>query len=262
MSRTYPKNWLSRRWHSLWGIWIVLFLVEHLLTNSQAALPLGKKGEGFVHAVNAIHHLPYVQVIEICLIGLPILWHAVYGVIYIFTAKSNSFRRKKAPSLTHFFANHAFTWQRLAAWILLIGIALHVLQMRFIRYPTEHDGKYTVMVTEDAGLAQVAKKYDITLHPSDKPGNVLATAPDIGSVILLNMRDVFKSPVMMILYSIFVISGVYHGFRGLWSFSIVWGAALTKRSQTLIAYLSLGLMILLGLLSFAAIWLTYWVTLK
>lgn len=60
-----PKAFIWRRLHSLMGLWLVLFLIEHLLTNSQAALWLGDNGRGFVNMVNAIHNLPYLEVIEL-----------------------------------------------------------------------------------------------------------------------------------------------------------------------------------------------------
>ena len=43
-----PRAFIWRRLHSLMGLWLVLFLGEHLLTNSQAALWLGDNGKGFV----------------------------------------------------------------------------------------------------------------------------------------------------------------------------------------------------------------------
>lgn len=288
MSKTFPKNFVSRRWHSFLGLWMVIYLLEHLLTNSQAALPFSQDGGGFIHAVNAIQRLPYIKVIEICLIGVPFLWHGISGVRYLFTAKYNSFSSKHNPSLTKYSANHAYTWQRIAAWVLLVGITLHVIQMRFLDYPSVvHRGggeaTYVVRISMDTGLSSVAKRMNIQLYDQAainaaiaaheaivpallkkplKPGKVLAASSEFGKVVLLNVRDTFKSPLMMILYSFFVLAAIYHGFRGLWSFCIVWGATLTKRSQTLMAYGSIGLMILMGALGFAAIWLTYWVTLR
>jgi hypothetical protein len=70
---TLPRAFVWRRVHSLMGLWLALFLTEHLLTNSQAALLLGDNGGGFVRTVNWIHDLPYLQVIEVFLIGTPIL---------------------------------------------------------------------------------------------------------------------------------------------------------------------------------------------
>ena len=70
-----PKAFVKKRIHSITGIFLVLYLIEHLLVNSQAALFIGDNGQGFVHAVNSIDDLPYLPVIEIFLLGVPILAH-------------------------------------------------------------------------------------------------------------------------------------------------------------------------------------------
>ena len=69
------RAFTERRIHSLMGLSIVLFLFEHLLTNSQAALFVGDDGKGFIHSVNFIHSLPYLPFIEISLLAVPILTH-------------------------------------------------------------------------------------------------------------------------------------------------------------------------------------------
>ena len=77
MDRTYqahrlPRAFIWRRLHSLAGLWLVIYIIDHLLINSQAALLLGNDGRGFIHSVNAIHNLPYLSVIEILVLGVPI----------------------------------------------------------------------------------------------------------------------------------------------------------------------------------------------
>ncbi len=74
-----PREFIWRRAHSLTGIWLVLFLIEHLFTNSQAALYIGDDGLGFVSSVNWLKNLPYLQVIEIFLLGVPFLIHGIWG---------------------------------------------------------------------------------------------------------------------------------------------------------------------------------------
>jgi succinate dehydrogenase / fumarate reductase cytochrome b subunit len=86
-----PKEFLWRRLHSIFGLLIVLFLIEHFLTNSQSALLFGQSGEGFIKAVNFIKNLPYLPVIEVLLIGVPIVVHGALGVRYALTGKMNSF---------------------------------------------------------------------------------------------------------------------------------------------------------------------------
>lgn len=163
------RSFAMRRIHSLFGLWIVIFLIEHLLTNSQAALLIGENGEGFIRAVNFIKNLPYLYVIEILLIGVPILYHMVWGIAYAFTAKKNSFpTSQNKPVLTKFGRNHAYSWQRITSWILLIGIIAHVGYMRFYMYPvsidTGKDRAYFVRISMDPGLYTVSNRLDVKLY--------------------------------------------------------------------------------------------------
>ncbi|MBI5274199.1 MAG: succinate dehydrogenase [Chlamydiales bacterium] len=168
--KTYlvPRAFIWRRVHSLTGLLIVLFLVEHLLTNSQAALFFGDDGNGFVRAVNAIHHLPYLSVIEIVLIGIPILFHGMLGIRYAFMGKHNAHRSDGTkPSMREFGRNRAYSWQRYTAWIVLIGIIGHVGFMRFYAYPlvAKENGheSYFIRLHMDPGLYTVAKRLHVEL---------------------------------------------------------------------------------------------------
>ncbi|MBF5060023.1 succinate dehydrogenase [Candidatus Neptunochlamydia vexilliferae] len=163
------RPFIWRRLHSLFGLWIVIFLIEHLLTNSQAALLVGQNGEGFIRAVNFIKHLPYLPVIEIVLLGVPILMHMVWGIKVIMTSKGNSRPSDGTrPALTKYPRNHAFSWQRLTSWILLVGIIAHVGYMRFYMYPTivdtGVDSAYFVRVTMDPGLYTVSDRLGVKLY--------------------------------------------------------------------------------------------------
>ena len=168
-TESLPKAFVWRRLHSLFGLWIVIFLLEHLLTNSQAALLLGESGEGFVRAVNLIKHLPYLPVIEIVLLGVPIAFHGALGIKYALDGKSNAlFGGKKAPRLGKYPRNHAYVWQRITSWILLIGIIAHVGFMRFYMYPAKAERKngasYFVRIGFDSGLYTLADRLGVTLY--------------------------------------------------------------------------------------------------
>lgn len=260
-----PRDWGSRRLHSLLGLWLALFIIFHLVTNSQAALFFDQYGAGFIHEVNLIHNLPYRSVIEIVLIGLPFFLHAAWGIKFAIKAKYNSSGKgEKAPKLKY-GANKAYSWMRIAAYVLLVGLILHVVQMRFLRYPDEietadYKTEYVVSVSADPGLDGIAARLGAKVI--EGPDGLEVVADSSGKAMLFTVRDVMKSWTMRILYSIFVLSGVYHGFRGLWSFAIVWGITLTKRSQNVMKWATVGLMLVVGFLGMAAIWLTYSVTLK
>ena len=164
-----PRAFIWRRIHSLFGLWLAIFLVEHLLTNSQAALFFGDNGKGFIYFVNILKNLPYLPVIEVSLLAIPILLHGYWGVLYIFKGKSNSKPSDGSkPSLTRFGRNHAYTWQRYTAWILLIGIIAHVGFMRFYLYPIclnqGATSSYFVRISMDPGLYTVADRLNVHLY--------------------------------------------------------------------------------------------------
>ncbi len=168
-----PSSFVWRRVQSLFGLWLVVFLSEHLLTNSQAALMFGENGMGFVHAVNFLKNLPYLHVVEIVLLGIPLIVHMSWGIKYLFTSKKNSLPSSgNKPSLTKHSRNHAYSFQRWASWIVLVGIVLHVGYMRFYRYPVEvHLGdssSYFVRVDMDKGLYTVSDRLGVELFDQDK----------------------------------------------------------------------------------------------
>jgi len=170
-TKKIPKEFIWRRIHSLTGLWFLLFLIEHLFTNSQAALFFGDNGAWFVRSVNFLHNLPYLQVIELVLIGVPIAIHAIWGVYYAVTSKSNAFRGNSGakPKLAH-GRNRAYSYQRLSSWVILVGIILHVLQMRFLDYPHKYNLGRTPMyyskLTVDPGLYPVSDRLDVKLYDS------------------------------------------------------------------------------------------------
>ncbi len=168
-----PRAYIWRRVHSLFGLWLAIFLLEHLLTNSQAALFFGDNGHGFIYFVNILKNLPYLPVIEATLLGVPILMHGVWGIKYILQGKANSHKSDGAkPSLGKYGRNQAYTWQRYTAWILLVGIIAHVGFMRFYLYPiTLNQGaesSYFVRLNMDPGLYTVASRLDVQLYDQEK----------------------------------------------------------------------------------------------
>jgi succinate dehydrogenase / fumarate reductase cytochrome b subunit len=167
-----PREFVWRRLHSLMGLWLVLFLVEHLLTNSQAALWIGEDGSGFVRMVNALHNLPYLQAIEIILLGVPILIHLVWGVRYALTSKGNAHKTNgSSPSLPSYGRNRAYSWQRITSWILLVGLLFHIAKFRFIEYPKSvsqgDQTAYFVKLHLDDGLYTLAYRLNVHLYDEE-----------------------------------------------------------------------------------------------
>jgi succinate dehydrogenase / fumarate reductase cytochrome b subunit len=152
---------------------LTIFIVEHLLTNSQAALWVGEDGLGFVRLVNTIHELPFLQVIEWLLIGIPF---AIHGFLGIKVALQSRFKSRRSdgskPSLPQYARNQAYTWQRITSWVLLVGVVAHVAHMRFIRQPEAvlngASSNYLVKLTADPGLYTVADRLQVALFNPDQ----------------------------------------------------------------------------------------------
>ncbi len=160
-----PKAFIWRRVHSLMGLWLVLFLIEHLLVNSQAALWLGAHGQGFVDLVNGIHNLPYLQAIEVALLGIPLLVHAGWGIRYALTSKSNYRRSDGSAPVMKTSRNRGFHWQRITSWILLIGLIAHVVKFRFVEYPVSMSlSRYAVVVSVDDRLYGLSHRLGVELY--------------------------------------------------------------------------------------------------
>lgn len=260
-----PSTFIWRRLHSLAGLWFVLFLIEHLLTNSQAALWLGGNGQGFVRMVNALHNLPYLQAIEITLLGFPILLHIILGVRYLFTSRFNAVKGDGSTPYLPLRRNYAYTLQRITSWILLVCLVIHVVKFRFIDYPqTLQRGTetlYLVKVKPDKGLPSVAERLGAQLQEAPS-GELLALTADFGTATLLTVRDTFKNPFYIALYTLFVLAACFHAFNGFWTFLISWGWVLKMAAQRTWAALSLVIMLIMLFLGLAAVWGTYWLNLK
>jgi succinate dehydrogenase / fumarate reductase cytochrome b subunit len=307
-----PNAFIWRRAHSLTGLWLVIFLIEHLFTNSQAALFIGDDGSGFVSAVNTLKNLPYLPVIELVLLGIPFFIHGLWGIRYLLTARYNIGNSDgSTPSLGQYAKNRAYTWQRVTSWILLVGILAHVVHMRFLEYPLsgqrDNHHFYIVRLQKDNGLYTLSKRLGFQIYNAEEiqgikkeifstppfkiqqeipeeliaaqhsreqyawvaaleqknlqQGEVLTVSQTFGIAELLMVRETFKSPLMILLYTGLVLAACFHGFNGLWTFMISWGITLTRKSQYWMRKIAVGLMVLITLLGLSAIWGTYWMNL-
>lgn len=254
-------EFLQRRLQSIAGFVFVLFLIEHLLTNSMSALFVGDDGKGFVDSVNFIHSLPYLPVIEVLFVAMPIVLHGWYGIDRLLSARYNSFRTDGSSPSLPLARNKAFTWQRITSMVLIVALALHVYYMRFSNQPKEVSSGFQVELSQDAGLETVASRLRTKLMPINEE-RVIATADTVGTAFLLILRDTFKSIPMCLAYSLFVLLAVFHSCNGLWTFSITWGITLSEPSRLIFRRITNGLMLLLFFLGFAAIWGVYWLNLR
>ncbi|TRZ37356.1 succinate dehydrogenase [Niallia circulans] len=114
------REFLFRRLHSLLGVIPVgVFLIQHLVVNHFAT----KGPESFNKAAGFMEQLPFRYFLEIFVIFLPIIYHAVYGIYIAFTAKNNT-------KNYGYFRNWMFYIQRITGIVTLVFIVWHVWETR------------------------------------------------------------------------------------------------------------------------------------
>ncbi|HHK5535228.1 succinate dehydrogenase [Bacillus anthracis] len=114
------REYTFRKWHSLMGVIPVgFFLIQHLVVNNFAT----RGAEAFNKAAGFMELLPFRYALEIFIIFLPILYHAIYGLYIAFTAKNNAVSYG-------YFRNWMFVFQRISGIVTLIFISWHVWETR------------------------------------------------------------------------------------------------------------------------------------
>ena len=128
LSRRDLVHFLARRLHSLSGVLpLGIFLVNHLYENYQAVGPGGAaRFDGIVKDLQAN---PVIIWVEIFGIGLPLLYHAFYGLFIAGEARYNTRRYR-------WNANWRFLFQRVSGVILIAYLAYHIWMTRL--QPASH----------------------------------------------------------------------------------------------------------------------------
>jgi succinate dehydrogenase / fumarate reductase, cytochrome b subunit len=117
LSRTF----ILRKLHQLTGIMpLGFFLLEHFYTNSKALTGAAD----FNGAVKDLQSIPYILFVEIGGIFIPLIYHAVYGLVITVEARPNNLHYPYAR-------NWFYTIQRVTGMILFFFITFHVLNFRF-----------------------------------------------------------------------------------------------------------------------------------
>jgi succinate dehydrogenase / fumarate reductase cytochrome b subunit len=145
LSRTF----VLRKLHQLTGIMpLGIFLLEHFYTNSKA---LAGQAD-FNNAVKDLQSIPYILLVEIVGIFIPLIYHAVYGLVITVEARPNNLHYPYAR-------NWFYTIQRVTGIILFFFILFHVLNFRFGLMP----GLNMVSVADhpDQAFQVVAKEFRI-----------------------------------------------------------------------------------------------------
>jgi succinate dehydrogenase / fumarate reductase cytochrome b subunit len=143
LSRTF----ILRKLHQLTGIMpLGFFLLEHFYTNSKALTG----ATDFNSAVKDLQSIPYILFVEIGGIFIPLIYHAVYGMVITVEMRPNNLYYPYAR-------NWFYTVQRVTGFILFFFITFHVLNFRFGLIP----GLNTLSVAQhpDQAFDVVAREF-------------------------------------------------------------------------------------------------------
>jgi succinate dehydrogenase / fumarate reductase cytochrome b subunit len=172
------------------------FLVEHLYSNFQAVGPGGEAR--FNEVVKDLQTNPIIIFAEIGLIGLPLLYHAFYG-LFVATMAAR-------PNVGEYgyLRNWTYVLQRITGIVLFVYIGYHVWNTRLV--PLVHPDLANLQTID--GQPLVSSRY---------------------------MHDYFHETHLGIevlwIYVIGVACAVYHFANGLWNAGIHWGLTISPRSQ-------------------------------
>jgi succinate dehydrogenase / fumarate reductase, cytochrome b subunit len=204
MAVRLSRTFVLRKLHQLSGIVpLGAFLLEHLYTNSKAVHPtLGERQ--FNQAVTDLQAIPYILFVEIGLIFIPLIYHAVYGLFITWEMRPNNLAYP-------YPRNWYYTIQRVTGIILFFFILFHVLNFRFGMIP---------------GLNEVS-----VAHVPHRAYDIVA-------------RE-FQLPWIVAIYTIGIVSTVWHFANGIWLFLVDWGLVIGARAQRLTGYACIAFGILL-----------------
>jgi succinate dehydrogenase cytochrome b subunit len=187
------NEFLIRRLHSLSGLIPVgAYMVIHLLTNASVL----ESSVLFQKLVFQIHGLPLLIAIEWIFIFIPILFHAIIGVLIIRGSLPNSGTYKYGSNLR-------YTLQRATGMIAFVFILVHVFHM----HGWFHFDSWTNAARKIGG-AQFW------------PYNAASTA-----------ATALSSLPYQIFYVVGILSCVFHLANGIWTFGITWGIWVTPAAQ-------------------------------
>ncbi len=189
-------HFLLRKLHSLSGVVpIGVFLIEHLLTNSMAF----KSPDEFNEKVRWLHGLPYLLLLEIFGIFLPLAFHALYGIRIAMTAEPNT-------SAYPYMANARYTLQRVTGYIAFVFIIVHLLKFRFAHVV----GWGPEFIREGNDYFAITREGLLHWRP-------------FGLAV--------PGALTLSFYVLGLTASVFHFCNGLWSFCISWGLTVGAKAQ-------------------------------
>jgi succinate dehydrogenase / fumarate reductase cytochrome b subunit len=210
-------EFLIRRLHSLSGLIPVgAYMVIHLITNASVleSVATFQKNVYTIHSLGKL--LPFI---EWTFIFIPILFHAIVGVIIVGGGLPNTTNYPYA-------SNIRYTLQRATGMIAFVFIMWHVFHM----HGWIHDKWWIKNVAERLGGAE----FD--------PYNAASSA-----------GEALQGAVVVIAYVIGILSCVFHLANGMWTMGITWGVWTSPQGQIRARRFCDGFGVLLAIVGLSAL---------
>ncbi|MEQ8822321.1 MAG: succinate dehydrogenase [Sumerlaeia bacterium] len=200
------QYFLLRRLHSLLGVIpLGVFLFGHLTTNSMAIF--GQ--EAFIEKVNLIHSMgPLLPFVEALLIFIPLSLHIILGIVIALQSRNNLLSTEMK-----YGRNWAYTAQRWSGWAALLFIAYHAGWLRLW----------------------------------DAPHRAYEHIESVG-VYWQYMADLFRGLTGVFWVLVYLLGGlsvIFHFANGLCTFCMTWGLTVGPKSQKVMAWIALGVGLML-----------------
>jgi succinate dehydrogenase / fumarate reductase, cytochrome b subunit len=205
-----------RRLHSLTGVLFGGYIIFHLMIN--ATLVQGRPDEGLSSVyqlqVDKIHGLPFLEMISLAMIILPLAFHTLYGIYVSFQGKSN-------PNEYGFGKNWFYVAQRASAFIIMAFALFHVLTFKGF-LPGDLGDRLSFV---PHGFAR------------ESTVNHMHAAWWVGFVI----------------YPLGILASTFHLANGFWTGAISWGLTVSKSAQQRWGVVCVGIFIFSTICGLAAL---------
>jgi len=211
------NEFLIRRLHSLSGLIPVgAYMTVHLLTNS-SILASSQKFQGLVYQIHALG--PALPFVEWGLIFLPLIFHAVVGVVILKSGMTNTSSYSNS-------SNYRYMLQRATGMIAFVFIFWHVFHM--------HGWFHSDWWTE--GVAEPLNGHNFSAYSAAS-----------------SAARALASPIIALLYAVGVLSCVFHLANGLWTMGITWGLWVSPAAQRRANWLAIAFGVGLAFVSMGAL---------
>jgi len=207
----FRDSFLLHKLLSLTGVFpIGLFMIQHLVLNSYSL----RGPDEFNAVAKVIGYLPFVGLVEIGVIFVPLIFHAVYGLLVVMEMQGPGGN----VAVYRNTRNVLYTLQRWSGVVALAYITFHIYSTTILR-----------------------RMYEFGMVGGVAAGSEAAHAAGFRAISYDAMMWRFADPLYLAIYVIGITAAVFHFANGLFNFGIRWGITIGAQAQKISAILWAGL---------------------